>query len=484
MQGFLRSVTIALASLFVWTGGAAAAAIESFALPGALAANDDGSSAAVGIGFPINFFGVTHTQLFVNNNGNVTFGAALGAFTPFGLTGTQTAIIAPFFADVDTRGAGSDIVRFGTPSGRPDLFVVDWVRVGYFNEKDDKLNSFQLILQDLSAVPEFAPGDFRIIFNYDRIRWETGDASGGSACRADAPPASDGLGGCSARVGFSNGSGQPGTFFELRGSGENGALLDGRANSLVGNRVPPADTSLPRGRYQFVVQNGAVAQADLAVAAEAFEDGDDFVFDVVVRNFGPSDAETVGMTFQLTGNNEEVIITSVSPERFCQQSGPRKANCQFVTIPRGGSQRIRVTTNEVVGAFAFATSDVFETDLSNNTAAPTGARCQAQILSRSAPESVRYEPTATLNARQILRLALINTASEQSVEIRRIRLRGRLSDPAFGPPVQITSITPPLPRTIPPRGNQLFRVDTLLPAGAPARDAGRPYFLFRARCAG
>ena len=71
----------------------------------------------------------------------MTFGAPLSAFTPFGLVGTQQAIIAPFFADVDTRGAGSGVVRFGTPAGRPDLFVVDWVSVGYFNQHDDKLNS-------------------------------------------------------------------------------------------------------------------------------------------------------------------------------------------------------------------------------------------------------------------------------------------------------------------------------------------------------
>jgi hypothetical protein len=123
-------------------------------------------------GFPINFFGVTHTELFVNNNGNVTFGAPLSTFTPFGLVGTRQPIIAPLFADVDTNAPGSGVVRFGTTAGRPDLFVIDWVSIGYFNQHDDKLNSFQLILQDLSAVPDFVAGDFRIIFNYDRIQWE------------------------------------------------------------------------------------------------------------------------------------------------------------------------------------------------------------------------------------------------------------------------------------------------------------------------
>jgi hypothetical protein len=236
----LRVLITAIIWAFAWIGGAAAAAIETFALPNELPRNDDGSSAAVSIGFPINFFGVTRTELFVNNNGNVTLDAALRTFTPFGLTGTQRVIIAPFFADVDTRAAGSRTVRFGNPPGRPDLFVVDWIEVGYFNQHDDKLNSFQLILQDLSAVPAFVPGDFRIVFNYDRIQWETGDLSGGS----------NGLAGNSARVGYSNGSAQPGTFFELMGSGTNGILLDSGALSLIASRIPASDLSLPPGTPQ------------------------------------------------------------------------------------------------------------------------------------------------------------------------------------------------------------------------------------------
>ena len=68
-----------------------------------LAANDDGSTGAVPIGFTINFFGTNHSTLFVNNNGNVTFNAVLSTFSPFNLGTTTTPIIAPFFADVDTR---------------------------------------------------------------------------------------------------------------------------------------------------------------------------------------------------------------------------------------------------------------------------------------------------------------------------------------------------------------------------------------------
>jgi hypothetical protein len=465
---FLRSLITAILLSFAWVGGAAAA-IELFVLPDALSPNDDGSSAAVPIGFPINFFGVTHTELFVNNNGNVTLDAALSAFTPFGLAATRQAIIAPFYADVDTRAPGSGIVRFGTPPSRPDLFVVNWFSVGYFEQHDDKLNRFQLILQDLSAVPGFIPGDFRIVFNYDRILWETGDASGGT----------NGLGGSSARVGFSNGSGQPGTFFELLGSGQNGALLDGGSLSLVGNKVPAADLSLPMGRYQLVVQNGAVAQADLAIAAEIFEDEDDTGFDLVVRNFGPSDATSVQAIFDLVGRAR---IRSIRPFRFCEvNNDPREATCNFPSITSGASRRIRVLTSEAIRGDATVASNVFDSDLSNNTVRASSS-CKGEILSRSAPESVLYEPTDTEPAMQTLQLAIINTADDRSVEIRHIRLVNIYTDPIFGTPLEIGGITPRLPEKIRPGGSKVFRVDTLVPAEMPLRTASRPYFQIRVRC--
>ncbi|MDZ7632581.1 MAG: hypothetical protein U5K74_14840 [Gemmatimonadaceae bacterium] len=43
-----------------------------------LARNDDGSTGRVNTGFTFNLFGLTQDNLFVNNNGNVTFTQALG----------------------------------------------------------------------------------------------------------------------------------------------------------------------------------------------------------------------------------------------------------------------------------------------------------------------------------------------------------------------------------------------------------------------
>src|SRR6185295_4164640 len=130
--------------------------------------------------------------------------APLLAFTPFGLTATERSIIAPFFADVDTRVG--NVVTFGpgTVNGRP-AFGVNWPGVGCFDQNVSVLNFFQVVLIDRSDV---AAGDFDIEFNYDSIQWEAGQASGGNAAC---------LGGTSARAGFANGSGLPGTAFELPG---------------------------------------------------------------------------------------------------------------------------------------------------------------------------------------------------------------------------------------------------------------------------
>jgi hypothetical protein len=73
----LRALSPRSPCLSLAGGGAAAAAIEPFALPGGLSPRDDGSLAAIPIGFPINFFGVTHTQLVINNRRHSLVGNTL-----------------------------------------------------------------------------------------------------------------------------------------------------------------------------------------------------------------------------------------------------------------------------------------------------------------------------------------------------------------------------------------------------------------------
>ncbi len=211
-------------------------------------ANDDGSAPATTLGFTINFFGRQRSVVFVNNNGNVTFDSALATFTPFGLNNVSREIIAPFFADVDTRNSASRLVTYGndTVNGRP-AFGVNWVDVGYFNSKADKTNSFQLVLIHREDT---GPGNFDIEFNYSRISWETGDASGGT----------NGLGGVSASAGWSNGSGLPGTSFQLPGSLIPGSFLDFGSYSLTRGRTPGASSG-QSGRWVYRGREGAILEA-------------------------------------------------------------------------------------------------------------------------------------------------------------------------------------------------------------------------------
>lgn len=209
-----------------------------------LARNDDGSTGLIQLGFPINFFGRLRTAAYVNNNGNITFDSALADFTPFGLTGVHREIIAAFFADVDTRSTLSNLVTYGqdTVNGHK-AFGVNYLNVGYYDQHADKLNSFQLVLIDRSDT---GSGNFDIEFNYGSIQWETGDASGGVG----------GRGGVSASVGWSNGSGQPDTSYQLPGSLVNGAFLDGGAHALARNSV---NTKAATGRYQFRARDGQIS---------------------------------------------------------------------------------------------------------------------------------------------------------------------------------------------------------------------------------
>ncbi len=219
--------------------------------------NDDESSGLVPIGFPISLFGRTETHCFINNNGNITFDRQLIDWTPNPLQNLGFTIIAPFWADVDTRPAKSDVVRYSysseTVDGHP-AFGVNWMNVGYYSSRDDKLNSFQLILIERSDT---GAGNYDMEFNYNQVLWETGDVSGGV----------NGYGGSPSRSGLTNGIDRT---VELAGSSSPTIQLDanpatGQPNFLTGLIYRSRNSNIP-GRYMFQVRGGSVLGA-LAVNA-------------------------------------------------------------------------------------------------------------------------------------------------------------------------------------------------------------------------
>jgi outer membrane autotransporter protein len=175
-----------------------------------LARNDDGSTASVGLGFNI-VVGTAASSLFVNNNGNVTFGAPSGAFS----TPPDLPLIAPFFSDVDTSQFGTPVTYGQGVINGHSAFGVNWFDVTHFgNEPTDNgtRNTFQLVVIDRSDT---GTGNFDIEFNYAQLQWDQGTASATSAL-----------------VGASDGSGQVILF---DGSGVSGAFLDGGPQALAAN---------------------------------------------------------------------------------------------------------------------------------------------------------------------------------------------------------------------------------------------------------
>jgi hypothetical protein len=114
-EALMRLVFAAAASFLIAASATAAPVAPGFG-SNTLGASDDGIAGPVALGFSADFFGTTYTSTYVNNNGFLTFGSAVTAWTPVKLGATYSGlpIIAPFYADVDSTGANSGHVSFGT----------------------------------------------------------------------------------------------------------------------------------------------------------------------------------------------------------------------------------------------------------------------------------------------------------------------------------------------------------------------------------
>jgi hypothetical protein len=303
------NVATATASYTV-IGGSGAVAFVTGCDANTLSRNDDGSTGRINLPFAINFFGRAFNSLFVNNNGNVTFDQGLGTFTPLGLVNNAEPIIAPFWADVDTRNQLSGQVHYGnvTFNGQP-AFCVLWTDVGYgkgvgyYGSHADKLNSFQLLLVDRGDVgtAQIAPSgsdtpvaadDFDMIFNYDTMRWETGDASSGR----------NGLGGSPARIGYSNGNSlDPNGSFELPGSAVSGAFLNSNPSGLIfGSRG-----SNQRGRYIFPVRSGQAPSGHAVSGQVTGPDGSALAAAIVAL------CRPIGCTSALTNSDGRYVVSGL-----------------------------------------------------------------------------------------------------------------------------------------------------------------------------
>jgi gliding motility-associated-like protein len=175
---------------------------------------DDGSFGPIVLPFQFYLYGQFYNTVYININGNVSFGTFYGTFSSTGFPFNGFTMVAPFWADVDLGGTCPtcptpyNSVRYKVT---PTAMYVNWTNVGYFPSQTDKLNTFQLIITD--GTDPVVNGA-NVSFCYKDMQWTTGSASGGT----------NGFGGTAACVGANEGNGidfiqfgrfdQPGTAYD------------------------------------------------------------------------------------------------------------------------------------------------------------------------------------------------------------------------------------------------------------------------------
>jgi hypothetical protein len=238
--------------------------------------NDDGSwpSGSPGLditaAFPhgLQFYTGTYQAIWINNNGNLSFNSAIPQYTPNAFPGAPQPMIAPYWADVDTRNA-TFCADPGYPSGggypqgatcmnpttngvwwsiKPGQFVVTWDQVGFFQCNVTPVMSFQAIL----STPQCGVTsgmDFDIEFRYNECDWEAGDASGGM--NGFCPPGSVADGTCTpAQAGFDSAETPDTNYASLPMSEMSGISTELCTGS---NMMPPQP-----GVWQFAVRGGSI----------------------------------------------------------------------------------------------------------------------------------------------------------------------------------------------------------------------------------
>lgn len=288
----MRSGMASLAAALIvvaWCGEARAGATLMNGLGGpvgygtsCMPANDDGSWPAGTPGlditpaFPkgLHFYTGSYTTAWINNNGNISFNGALPTFTPDAFPGAPQPMIAPYWADVDTRDASfCDMNGYndgqGYPAGAmcmnpatngvwwsltPGQMVVTWDQVGYYKCHTTPVMTFQMILTAAGCGDTIAPDggvagtDFDIEFRYNTCGWEAGDASIG--VNGFCPPGSVGTTCTPAQAGFDSGETPDNDYWSLPMSRQAGVSTE----LCTGSNLTPAQP----GIWKFSVRGGMV----------------------------------------------------------------------------------------------------------------------------------------------------------------------------------------------------------------------------------
>ncbi|MDQ3128755.1 MAG: fibronectin type III domain-containing protein, partial [Chloroflexota bacterium] len=223
------------------------------------------SSTGFPIGFPINFYGTTYSDVFVNSNGSISFGAGSDTYDePLEQILDGSAGVIAYGMDLDNREIARDGSAWG--SGRhgdffywgrttfqgQQAFVATWMNEQSYYASTSKTdwNTFQIMLVDIDGN---AGSNVDIIVNYGSMQANDEGYSEGCA---------DGEDTC---VAIGLGSVQDGSVQYASIVDDSGVLYNGRTSADVADdgahplSVGHLNSSIA-GRFKFQMRNGTVPQ--------------------------------------------------------------------------------------------------------------------------------------------------------------------------------------------------------------------------------
>lgn len=335
---------------------------------------DDVTSGLLSLPFTFCFYGNNYTQVRMSANGNIQFPPTNNtAFSSTGFPVANDVMIAPFWADVDIRGTGSC-----TYDVYPTYAVFSWNNVGYYNQKTDLKNDFQMVITD-GLDPILPPGK-NVGFYYGSMQWTTGDASSGvggfpSPTITPAIPATVGANAGNGVDYFLIGRfGQSGSFYDgPLGVNDGVSWLNGKRfyfnvcpptganNEPIPTLIGYCDTLKVCGNDTLFVKNTFIApevSQSVTVTATAPTLGSSFTYSILPNtnstdiymivdgNTAPAGYHTV--TMSATDNGTPPLTSNQSFIIYVNQSSVNNLNGTLVITPTVGAcpgQTVSVSVN-------------------------------------------------------------------------------------------------------------------------------------------
>lgn len=354
-------------------GGPAGYGENAFTSTGKAAGNNDDGSVYVDtssvFGSGIDFFGTTYSGLYINSNGNISFGTPNTDYQSGNLGNETVPTIAPFWADVNLNRGGEIYWDLDPTAG---TVTITWDGVAPYSGAG--VNSFQVVLTDIGS------GNFEVAFLYGDIQWTTGYSQAAQAGITDGAandyilPGSGNNAALSGYESYDFGTGDPGGTTDFRFVDGAPAALDGVVEGsggadLIdssytgdpgGDRVDSGDGSGTAGNEDLIHARGgddtvfAGDEDDVIYGGDGNdtlhgEDGDD----VIYGDNGPVSATREDLNWSLEGADGASIAGG-----FTQNTGTMEVSVSF-SDDGDNNAVFEVSTNEtmyVAGGEGFATN--------------------------------------------------------------------------------------------------------------------------------